>query len=107
MNILGGCFAQNQTAERPINDSNAIQVTGTEHQIRIFCSFQEHRDIIRVMRKITIQFEDAFSVEKGMLSAVKQVEHLLKHGNKEQKKEAAKLLPGLLENLLAVLAEEG
>src|SRR4051794_35660312 len=60
LDILGRAFTQHQAAQRPIDNTNPIQISRPEDKIRILRSLQKHRDIIRVVRKVSIQFKDKF-----------------------------------------------
>src|SRR2546426_6703525 len=36
----------------------SVHVSRAEHKVRVFCGLQKHRDIVRVMGKITVKFEN-------------------------------------------------
>src|SRR5262245_51116579 len=58
LHIFGGAFAEHQSAQGPIDNPNAVQITGAQHQVAVFGGFQKHRDIVGVMRKISVQLEN-------------------------------------------------
>lgn len=58
LHVFRRALAQHQPAQRPVNNPNAIQIPRSKNQICILRGFKEHRDVIRVVRKVSIQLED-------------------------------------------------
>ncbi len=58
MNVGAGAATQDQPAERPVDDADAADITGTEYEVGAFRGFADAWDVARIMGKIGIHFED-------------------------------------------------
>src|SRR5205814_5293932 len=58
LHVFGGAFAEHQSLERPVHDTNAITVTRAKDKIGVSGRLQKFRDIIRVVRKIAVHLQD-------------------------------------------------
>src|SRR5690348_11450905 len=58
LNIFRRAFAQDQSAQRPVNYPDTVQISRAKNRVGILRGFEEHRDVVRIVRKIAIQLKN-------------------------------------------------
>src|SRR4051812_34242318 len=58
LDVFSGALAEDQPAERPVDDPNPVHVTRTNHELGFARRLQKHRYIVGIMGKIAVEFEN-------------------------------------------------
>jgi hypothetical protein len=75
--IFGGAHAEHEAAQRPVDDADAVDVTGAENKVGVLGGFDELGDVIGIVGEIAIHLHDEFvilfngPIEAGAISAAK------------------------------------